>query len=100
VGFDTIAQAMTGAMSLTGMPGSPIRDIVPFEDYGTALHTAFGIMVALFHRQRTGEGQIVEGSLLATGVTMMRALLAERAVTGMRRKPAGNTGLHTGPADC
>src|SRR6478672_12887138 len=69
VGFDTVAQAMCGAMSLTGFPGTPVRDIVPFADYGTALHTAFGVMVALYHRERTGQGQIVDGSLLATGVT-------------------------------
>ena len=42
-GFDTIAQAMSGAMSLTGFPDTPIRSVVSFEDYGTALHTAFGI---------------------------------------------------------
>src|SRR5262249_2512351 len=47
VGFDTVAQAMSGAMSLTGFAGTPVRDIVSFEDYGTALHTAFGVMVAL-----------------------------------------------------
>jgi len=46
-GFDTVAQAMSGAMSLTGFPGAPVRDAVPFEDYGTALHAAFGVMVAL-----------------------------------------------------
>src|SRR6267154_3745 len=99
LGFDTIAQAMSGAMSLTGFPGLPIRSIVSFEDYGTALHTAFGIMVALYHRARTGEGQIVDGSLLATGVTFMQALLAERSVTGIVREPRGNAAFFTAPAD-
>src|SRR5947209_11875947 len=80
VGFDTVVQAMSGAMSLTGFPGPPIRALVSFEDYGTALHTAFGIMVALYHRAQTGQGQIVDGSLLATGVTFMQAMLAERHV--------------------
>ncbi len=62
-GFDTIAQAMSGAMSLTGFPdGPPVRSLVPFADYGTALHTAFGVVVALYHRAKTGEGQIVDGS--------------------------------------
>ncbi len=99
LGFDTIAQAMSGAMSLTGFPGTPIRSIVPFEDYGTALHTAFGIMVALYHRDRTGEGQIVDGSLLATGVTFMQALLAERSAKGIVREPRGNAAFFTAPAD-
>ncbi|HEX4605590.1 MAG TPA: CoA transferase, partial [Candidatus Angelobacter sp.] len=99
VGFDTVAQAMCGAMSLTGFPGAPVRDIVPFADYGTALHTAFGVMVALYHRQKTGEGQIVDGSLLATSVTFVQGLLAERSVLGIERQQMGNTSFYTAPAD-
>ena len=99
LGFDTVVQAMTGAMSLTGFPGEPVRAVVPFEDYGTALHTAFGIMVALYHRAQTGQGQIVDGSLLATGVTFMQALLAERSVKGVQREQRGNAGFYSAPAD-
>jgi crotonobetainyl-CoA:carnitine CoA-transferase CaiB-like acyl-CoA transferase len=100
VGFDTVAQAMSGAMSLTGFPEhAPVRDIVSFEDYGTALHSAFGVMVALYHRARTGEGQLVDGSLLATGITFMQSLLAERSVLDIERRQTGNAGFHTGPAD-
>jgi crotonobetainyl-CoA:carnitine CoA-transferase CaiB-like acyl-CoA transferase len=115
VGFDTVAQAMCGAMSLTGFPGAstpahatpacagdpgaPVRDIVPFADYGTALHTAFGVMVALYHRLQTGEGQIVDGSLLATSVTFVQGLLAERAVLGIERRQLGNTSFYAAPSD-
>jgi crotonobetainyl-CoA:carnitine CoA-transferase CaiB-like acyl-CoA transferase len=99
VGFDTVAQAMSGAMTLTSFPGAPVRDIVPFEDYGTALHTAFGVMVALYHRQQTGEGQIVDGSLLATGVTYVQGLLAERSVLGIERRQLGNTSFYAAPSD-
>jgi crotonobetainyl-CoA:carnitine CoA-transferase CaiB-like acyl-CoA transferase len=100
VGFDTVVQAMSGAMSLTGFPGTPVRDIVPFEDYGTALHTAFGVMVALYHRAQTGEGQIVDGSLLATGITYVQGLLAERSVLGIERRQLGNTSFYAAPSDC
>jgi crotonobetainyl-CoA:carnitine CoA-transferase CaiB-like acyl-CoA transferase len=100
VGFDTVAQAMCGAMSLTGFPGTPVRGIVPFADYGTALHTVFGVMVALYHREKTGEGQIVDGSLLATSITFMQGLLAERAVLGVERQQLGNTSFYAAPADC
>ena len=99
LGFDSLAQAMSGAMSLTGFPGTPIRSAVSFEDYGTALHTAFGIMVALYHRAQTGEGQVVDGSLLATGVTFMQALLAERSVVGIERRQRGNAAFYSAPAD-
>ncbi|HEX3586943.1 MAG TPA: CoA transferase [Candidatus Angelobacter sp.] len=99
VGFDTVVQAMSGAMGLTGFPGTPVRDIVPFEDYGTALHTAFGVMVALYHRAQTGEGQIVDGSLLATGITYVQGLLAERSVLGIERRQLGNTSFYAAPSD-
>jgi crotonobetainyl-CoA:carnitine CoA-transferase CaiB-like acyl-CoA transferase len=99
LGLDTVAQAMSGAMSLTGFPGAPVRDVVPFEDYGTALHAAFGVMVALHHRARTGEGQMVDASLLSTGITFMHALLAERSVLDVERQQTGNAGFHAAPAD-
>ncbi len=99
VGFDPIAQAMSGAMSVTGFPGAPIRSAVPFEDFGTALHAAFGTMAALYEKQKTGRGQIVEASLLATGVTFMQTLLAEHYVTSVERKQQGNTAFHVAPSD-
>lgn len=99
VGFDTIAQAMSGAMAMTGFAPVPVRSAVPFEDYGTALHTAFGVLAALLHRAKTGEGQIVDGSLLATGVTLMQALIAERHVTGIQRQQIGNAGQYAAPYD-
>ncbi len=99
VGFDTIAQAMSGAMGLTGFPGPPVRSIVPFADYGTALHTAFGVMVALYHRAQTGEGQMVDASLLATSVTFMQSLLAEQHVFEANRQQVGNAGFWAAPSD-
>jgi len=99
VGFDPVAQAMSGAMSVTGTPGVPIRSVVPFEDFGTALHAAFGTMAALYDKQKTGRGQIVEASLLATGVTFMQTLLAEHYVTGVERRQQGNTAFHVAPSD-
>jgi crotonobetainyl-CoA:carnitine CoA-transferase CaiB-like acyl-CoA transferase len=99
LGFDSLAQAMSGAMRLTGFDGPPVRSVVSFEDYGTALHTAFGVMVALYHRAQTGQGQIVDGSLLGTSITYMQAFLAERSVTGIPREQRGNTGFYSSPAD-
>ncbi|MCI0339453.1 MAG: CoA transferase [Acidobacteria bacterium] len=99
VGFDSVVQAMSGAMRLTGFPGPPIRSVVSFEDLGTALHAAFGTMVALYEREKTGRGQIVDASLLATGVTFMQVLLAERYVLDLIRKQQGNTGFHVAPND-
>lgn len=99
VGFDSVAQAMSGAMSLTGFPDVPVRAAVSYVDYGTALHAAFGAMVALYERQRSGRGQLVEVSLLATGVTFMQPLLAERQVTGILRAQQGNASFYAAPAN-
>ena len=99
VGFDSIVQAISGAMSLTGFPNVPVRSAAPFEDYGTALHAAFGTMIALYERERTGQGQLVEGSLLATGMMMMQGLISERSVTGIIREQQGNTAYHAAPSD-
>ncbi len=98
-GFDPVAQAMSGAMNVTGFPGPPIRSVVNYADYGTALHAAFGVMVALYECRTTGRGQVVEASLLTTGVTFMQALLAERDAIGAVREQQGNTGYHAAPAD-
>ena len=99
VGFDSVAQAMSGAMSLTGFPENPVRSIVSWADYGTALHAAFGAMLALYHRAQTGRGQLIDVSLLATGVMFMTPLLMERAVTEIRRQRQGNTAYYTAPSD-
>ena len=99
VGFDGVAQAMSGAMSLTGFAEAPLRSIVSWADYGTALHAAFGAMAALYHRAQTGRGQLIDVSLLATSVMFMTPLLIERSVTGIRRERQGNTGYYTAPSD-
>ena len=57
-------------------------------------------MVALFERQKTGRGQVVDGSLLATGVMFMQSLLAERYVLDLVRKQQTNTGYTAAPSDC
>jgi crotonobetainyl-CoA:carnitine CoA-transferase CaiB-like acyl-CoA transferase len=86
-------------MRLTGFPDVPVRATVPYVDYGTALHAAFGAMVALYEKQKTGRGQLIDVSLLATGVTFMLPLLAERAMTGIFRRQQGNTAYYVAPAD-
>jgi crotonobetainyl-CoA:carnitine CoA-transferase CaiB-like acyl-CoA transferase len=64
-GYDTIAQGMSGIMSATGNEGMPpAKAGVPVVDIGTGLFTAYGILAAYIHRQRTGEGQYLDMALL------------------------------------
>lgn len=64
-GYDTIAQGMSGIMSATGNEGAPpAKAGVPVIDIGTGLFTAYGILAAYIHRQRSGEGQYLDMALL------------------------------------
>ena len=71
-GYDLIVQAMSGLMSLTGDPDGPaFRSGISVFDVMAGLHATIGILAALNHRNRTGEGQHVEVSLLATALSGM-----------------------------
>ncbi|KWW97316.1 carnitine dehydratase [Carbonactinospora thermoautotrophica] len=66
-GYDLLVQAVGGLMSVTGEPGGePIKTGVAVVDVLTGLHACVGILAALRHRDRTGEGQRVEVSLLSS----------------------------------
>jgi crotonobetainyl-CoA:carnitine CoA-transferase CaiB-like acyl-CoA transferase len=69
-GYDLIVQAVSGLMSLTGDPDGPAyRSGIALFDVMAGLHSAIGILAALNHRNRTGEGQHVEISLLASALS-------------------------------
>jgi crotonobetainyl-CoA:carnitine CoA-transferase CaiB-like acyl-CoA transferase len=101
VGFDGIGQVMSGAAYMTSEADGerPYRFQAPWVDFGTALHCAYGTVLALMARQQTGRGQVVEGALLATALTVGNALLIEQAVLGIDRTPTGNRGQTAAPVD-
>jgi crotonobetainyl-CoA:carnitine CoA-transferase CaiB-like acyl-CoA transferase len=99
VGFDAVGQAMSGTVHLTGTPDQPYRAQVNYVDFGTALHCAFGVMLALRERETTGKGQCVSGSLLGTALAMSNALTIDHALNGIDRQPIGNRAFSSGPTD-
>ncbi|MCX7142584.1 MAG: CoA transferase [Proteobacteria bacterium] len=99
VGFDGIAQCMSGAVYLNGEPGAPRRALAAYVDYSTAISAAFGAILALLARERTGRGQEVSGSLLTTALTISNTILMEQAITKPNRIPQGNLGYSSAPAD-
>ncbi len=95
--FDTIAQALSGAMSYTGFPETaPTRSGYAWVDFSTGAHTALGIMFALYHRQRTGKGQFIDVALLDVAVSCVAglAVAAEYKVSGIIRGRQGNASYY------
>lgn len=99
VGFDGLGQAMSGCMYLTGTPEQPVRAWGPWVDFGTASLSAFGTMAALFERAKTGTGQIVEGSLFNTALTIMNGTLIEQHTIRRDRVASLNRAQTAAPAD-
>ncbi|MFA4835299.1 MAG: CoA transferase [Dehalococcoidia bacterium] len=87
VGFDSTGQAISGAMSVTGTPDLPTKNSLAHIDFMTGTNQALGVVAALFHRFKTGKGQLVETSLLRTGINISSYLLAEPEATGRLREP-------------
>lgn len=93
LGFDPIAQAISGSMACTGFPGNPpTRSAVAWVDYGAALHAALGAMFALWQREKSGRGQQVDVSLLDVAAALMaqHGIYAEYKKLGVERPQLGN----------
>lgn len=99
-GVDQIAQGMGGLMSITGLPGQgPLRVGIPIADLTAGNMLAFGIMTALFERQRTNLGRWVTTSLLEVQVFMLDFQAARWLIDREVPQQAGNdhpTGIPTG----
>jgi crotonobetainyl-CoA:carnitine CoA-transferase CaiB-like acyl-CoA transferase len=99
LGFDGVAQAMSGAVFMSGTPEQPVRAAASWVDFGTASLAAFGTMTALYARNATGKGQHVEGALLRTAVTYMSQTLIEQDLLKKDRVATLNRGQTAGPSD-
>lgn len=101
LGFDGIAQAMSGLMWVTGFPGEgkPVRAGVGFVDFATGVYGALGALLALHHRERTGKGQLVDVSLLDAAVSFMEYIFAEYKVENYVHPQLGNAHPFIGPYD-
>ncbi len=74
-GYEPLGQAMTGMQWRFGGPASPLMEPLAVTDYGTGILVAFATALALYHRQRTGQGQAVEASLAHTGTYLQTPFL-------------------------
>jgi crotonobetainyl-CoA:carnitine CoA-transferase CaiB-like acyl-CoA transferase len=91
-GFDLVAQAMSGIMSITGEgPGRPpVKCGAPLTDITCGIIAAMGVLAAYAHRQKTGRGQMVDTSLLEAGIVQTYWQSAIALATGIAPQPMGS----------
>ena len=99
VGFDGVAQAMSGSMDMTGSPDLPSKNYAPYVDFCSASLAAFGTLMALMEREKTGKGQRVQTSLLTTALTMTNGLVIEQELLNINRTATHNRAQTSAPAD-
>ena len=99
VGFDGVAQAMSGAMNMTGDPDIPLKAFSPYVDFCTASLAAYGTLLAILERQKTGKGQRVQTSLLSTALTMTNSHVMEQKLLKKNRIATRNRSQTSAPAD-
>ena len=90
-GFDVLAQAMGGIMSINGEPeGAPMKVPVAIDDITSALYLTIGILAALRHRDKTGEGQMIDVALVDSQISWLVNLASSYLATGENPKRRGN----------
>jgi len=99
-GFDGIAQAMSGLMSLAGEPeGPPMLAGTFYVDYMTGMYGANATVAALYARERTGKGQMIDVALLDSAVSMLTTGLSSQADQGVTPLRTGNRDRYSSPAN-
>jgi formyl-CoA transferase len=98
--FEPIAQATSGAMSVTGWPdGPPTANGVNVGDSGTGMHTVIGILAAIVQRQQTGRGQRVEVAMQEAVLNLTRVKFTPVLTTGKPMPRVGNGSFSGGFAN-
>ena len=94
--FDPLGQAMGGLMALTGQTeGRPVGTATSLVDRYTSLHATIGTLAALRHRERTGEGQVVDVCLLDSALTMVEIPTSYYLATGQEGGEGGRPPYRT-----
>jgi itaconate CoA-transferase len=87
--YDLLVQAEGGICSITGNAGHPAKAGPPLADLGTAMHAVSGILAALFDRERTGHGAVLEVAMFDVVADWMSFALQYTRHTGIEREPNG-----------
>lgn len=97
-GFDLIAQALSGVLSSNGFPGmEPAKNSIAVADLGAGLFSVYGILSAIIGREKTGEGQYIDASLLEAAMGLSIWETTELWGTGKSPQPIGSANRMSGP---
>ncbi|MGH3730645.1 MAG: CaiB/BaiF CoA transferase family protein [Micromonosporaceae bacterium] len=97
--YDSIIQAMSGVMSITGeRGGEPVRSGMMIGDLAGSLYAVIGILAALQARERTGRGQFVDIGLLDSLISLLTVNAAEYLANGRVPQPSGSENPNRAPA--
>ncbi len=96
VGWAMVIEQATGMASVTGPPERPMHPGGP-ADPVIGMHAAVAVQAALAHRDRTGEGQLIEVAQLETGANLTAELVLEWSGAGRRVPRVGNRDAHAAP---
>jgi formyl-CoA transferase len=90
-GYGLIGEAMGGLRHVTGEPDRPpARAGISIGDSLAAMHSVMGITMALHHRARTGQGQVIDAALYESVLAVMENLVTEYDITGYVRERSGS----------
>jgi CoA:oxalate CoA-transferase len=97
--YDQIVQGLSGAMSVTGDANSaPLRAGYPVADTMGGMTAAFSITAALLRRERTGEGEVIDVSMLESMLGAMAWVVSNWTIAGVRPEPQGNENFTASPS--
>ncbi len=97
--YDQIIQGLSGAMDVNGDERlHPLRAGFPVCDTVGGLNAAFAILAALYHRERTGEGQLIDVALLDSIMPLMGWVAANLLIGGQAPVPMGNDNFTAAPS--
>ena len=98
--YDIVAQAMGGVVNLTGFPDRPPVKVGPsFADNVTGTFLCLGVLMALYHREKTGQGQQVDVSMVDTIFSLLENAIPLQTVAGVTAHRQGNIDPTVAPFD-
>jgi CoA:oxalate CoA-transferase len=97
--YDQIIQGLSGVMSVTGdAQSAPLRVGYPVADTMGGITAAYAISAALFRRERSGEGELIDVSMLESTLVAMAWVVSNWLIAGVRPQPLGNENMTASPS--